>query len=218
NGVYLTEGPWPAKAYFDATRLARARDASLYLDYGFTRPKVISRGAYEQHPGIGGLFFDGEPTPAPGISPEVIPVPLPEPLEQIPADELPPQPEPQARSVPQKNGPESAEVRLGEKPTVNAGAASTPRRNGKRFDLGSKDLRILAGSEAGVQATPAAQPSSVRPVAYQEAGSGTESPKPRPVEKKWTSTKRLGARHESVENPSTPEADRSASGWKGVQR
>src|SRR4029078_5364567 len=34
NGVYLTEGPWPKKAYFDALREARKRDASLYLDYG----------------------------------------------------------------------------------------------------------------------------------------------------------------------------------------
>ncbi|MCE9547578.1 MAG: TolC family protein [Planctomycetia bacterium] len=48
NGVYLAEGPWPAKAYFDAMRLARQRDASLYIDYGYTRPKVFSRGPYEQ--------------------------------------------------------------------------------------------------------------------------------------------------------------------------
>ena len=48
NGVYLAEGPWPGKAYFDARRRARARDASTYMDYGFTQPKVISRGPYEQ--------------------------------------------------------------------------------------------------------------------------------------------------------------------------
>lgn len=49
DGVYLAEGPWPAKAQFDAHRLARSRDASHYLDYGFTRPDVISRGAYLQN-------------------------------------------------------------------------------------------------------------------------------------------------------------------------
>ncbi|HEY1785479.1 MAG TPA: TolC family protein, partial [Pirellulales bacterium] len=49
DGVYLAEGPWPAKAQFDAHRLARQRDASHYLDYGFTRPDVISRGAYLQN-------------------------------------------------------------------------------------------------------------------------------------------------------------------------
>ncbi|MEN6497658.1 MAG: TolC family protein, partial [Thermoguttaceae bacterium] len=38
NGVCLTEGPWPGKAYFDAQRRARARDAGIYLDYGFTKP------------------------------------------------------------------------------------------------------------------------------------------------------------------------------------
>lgn len=48
NGVYLAEGPWPGKAYFDALRRARQRDASTYLDYGFTRPSVISRGPYSQ--------------------------------------------------------------------------------------------------------------------------------------------------------------------------
>ncbi|MCA9240505.1 MAG: TolC family protein, partial [Planctomycetales bacterium] len=48
NGVYLAEGPWPGKAYFDAMRRARQRDASLYLDYGFTRPNVVSRGTHAQ--------------------------------------------------------------------------------------------------------------------------------------------------------------------------
>ena len=48
DGVALAEGPWPAKAYFDALRQARKRDASMYLDYGYTRPNVLSRGPYEQ--------------------------------------------------------------------------------------------------------------------------------------------------------------------------
>lgn len=48
NGVYLAEGPWPGKAYFDALRRARQRDASMYLDYGFTRPNVMSRGPVSQ--------------------------------------------------------------------------------------------------------------------------------------------------------------------------
>jgi outer membrane protein TolC len=48
NGVFLAEGPWPGKAYFDALREARKRDASMYLDYGFTRPNVFSRGPYQQ--------------------------------------------------------------------------------------------------------------------------------------------------------------------------
>jgi len=48
NGVFLAEGPWPGKAHFDALRRARQRDASTYLDYGFTRPNVISRGPHDQ--------------------------------------------------------------------------------------------------------------------------------------------------------------------------
>jgi len=54
NNVLLAEGPWPAKAYFDAHHLARQRSAGKYLDYGYTRPRVISRGTYEQ-------FQDGTP-------------------------------------------------------------------------------------------------------------------------------------------------------------
>lgn len=49
NGVFLAEGPWPGKAYFDAHRRARQRDASLYLDYGHSRPAVFGRGAITQN-------------------------------------------------------------------------------------------------------------------------------------------------------------------------
>jgi hypothetical protein len=48
NGVFLSEGPWPGKAYFDAYRRARQRDASLYLDYRHSKPGVFSRGAITQ--------------------------------------------------------------------------------------------------------------------------------------------------------------------------
>lgn len=61
NGVYLAEGPWPVKAQFDALRRARQRDASTYLDYGFSRPNVISRG---QHAQVYGQPMPQVPTPA----------------------------------------------------------------------------------------------------------------------------------------------------------
>lgn len=74
NGVYLAEGPWPGKAYFDALRRARQRDASMYLDYGYTRPNVMSRGPVSQSLGESGVpmgeVIEGhmmpmdEPTPA----------------------------------------------------------------------------------------------------------------------------------------------------------
>ncbi len=83
NGVYLAEGPWPGKAYFDALREARKRDASTYLDYGFTRPNVISQGPYQQRTGEGsepGGLIDGSyelgPAPEPMNGPtELLPPP-----------------------------------------------------------------------------------------------------------------------------------------------
>jgi outer membrane protein TolC len=88
NGVYLAEGPWPNKAYFDAERMARQRDASYYLNYGYTRPKVISQGPYLQHrddaahaDGVWNemdSFPGDQPHMAPeGLTPEEVPSPLP---------------------------------------------------------------------------------------------------------------------------------------------
>ncbi|MCL2349560.1 MAG: TolC family protein [Planctomycetaceae bacterium] len=48
NNVALAEGPWPGKAQFDAIREARKRDAGHYMNYGFTRPDVMSRGVVQQ--------------------------------------------------------------------------------------------------------------------------------------------------------------------------
>jgi hypothetical protein len=114
NGVYLAEGPWPGKAYFDARRRARARAAATYLDYGFTQPKVISRGPIEQHAGAGaqpadaaaqpaGVRTDTPLPPATGSGqPETVPTPTPEPQpitsEPAPVKSVTPPPaaEPQA--------------------------------------------------------------------------------------------------------------------------
>ncbi len=52
DGVLLMEGPWTQKAYFDARKLARMREKSLYINYGFTRPNVITQGMYRQHTGV----------------------------------------------------------------------------------------------------------------------------------------------------------------------
>ena len=95
----LQEGPWPAKAYYDALSLARQRDASYYFDYGYSRPRVISQGT-EPHASEEVLFpplelpqstviGSGVPTPAdPNSAPgEGLPTeaePLPTPTEAIP--------------------------------------------------------------------------------------------------------------------------------------
>ncbi len=80
NNVQLAEGPWPKKAYWDALGHARERDASYYLDYGWTRPKVISRGPVDQvaepgmleqwQPGAG----DMEQIPTPAGMPDELPM------------------------------------------------------------------------------------------------------------------------------------------------
>ena len=48
NNIALAEGPWPGKAQFDAVRQARKRDAGHYINYGYTRPGVISNGPQRQ--------------------------------------------------------------------------------------------------------------------------------------------------------------------------
>jgi outer membrane protein TolC len=83
NNVYLNEGPWPAKAQFDAHRLARQRDASVYLNYGFTRPDVASQGPVRQMPPDEGSAPDGvessrmEGMPYEATKPEELPSPKP---------------------------------------------------------------------------------------------------------------------------------------------
>ena len=81
NNVYLAEGPWPAKAQFDAHRLARQRDASVYLNYGFTRPDVSSQGPIRQmRPGEEFAPDGAETMPMDGVpheatTPEELPTP-----------------------------------------------------------------------------------------------------------------------------------------------
>ncbi|HEV2969048.1 MAG TPA: TolC family protein [Pirellulales bacterium] len=66
DDVFLAEGPWPGKAYFDAHRLARARDAGMNINYGYSRPSVFSTGPIAQHADFGGdsETVPGTPTPA----------------------------------------------------------------------------------------------------------------------------------------------------------
>lgn len=69
DDVYLAEGPWPGKAYFDAHRLARARDAGIYVNYGWSRPNVFSTGPIEQHEGTGDMAAAGNHANAEQIGP-----------------------------------------------------------------------------------------------------------------------------------------------------
>ena len=68
NNVCLQEGPWPAKAYFDARRRARERDSGHYFNYGFTLPRAVSRGVYAQHQqAYSSMSYDVLPTVHPAM-------------------------------------------------------------------------------------------------------------------------------------------------------
>ncbi len=87
NNVYLQEGPWPEKAQFDAHRLARQRDAAVYLNYGYTRPSVISEGGVRQNPeGMPPALQAPEMLPE-GVPTEALPESLPagQEAEMLPA-------------------------------------------------------------------------------------------------------------------------------------
>ena len=79
NNVLLSEGPWPQKAYWDAVGHARERDSSYYLNYGYSRPRVVSRGPVEQIMGEAEMNADG-----PG---ELLPTPTPTPATKPAAEE-----------------------------------------------------------------------------------------------------------------------------------
>jgi outer membrane protein TolC len=99
NNIELAEGNWPQKAYWDALGLARQRDASYYLNYGWTRPDVVSQGPVDQ--GIGrGMTIEGH-APA-----EVIPAPEPTPAD----DQTAPLPVPMPDAGPAPKSPPAGEL------------------------------------------------------------------------------------------------------------
>jgi len=75
NNIFLAEGPWPEKAYYDALGHARERDASYYLDYGWSRPGVVSQGEIPQH------IVDGEEIIGTMPGAEQIPTPAGQPAD-----------------------------------------------------------------------------------------------------------------------------------------
>lgn len=95
NNIRLEEGLWPDKAYWDAHERARERDAARFLDYGASRPRVISRGELPQITGtanppapirakVGSGVNAPEATPEKTDEPEVIP-----PIKQASASTAP---------------------------------------------------------------------------------------------------------------------------------
>ncbi len=97
NNVKLEEGLWPEKAYWDAHERARERDAATYLAPGASRPKISSRGEYQQDQGTANKQV------SPGRSPGGAPKPQMDKSNETP-ESVPAMPETKQESLPQKAG------------------------------------------------------------------------------------------------------------------
>ncbi|MGQ9576723.1 MAG: TolC family protein [Thermoguttaceae bacterium] len=225
NGVYLAEGPWPAKAYFDARRRARARNAAHYINYGFTQPKVLSRGPMQQHMGEEGLLPQemGLPEEGPTLAPPPVPEGAQAP-EEVPAPKPAPEAMPGGADKPQS--PQPSEVPAPDQAQRNSRAArlatkAKPGQNGRsprdRYDLGSLDLSGLAGKPAEVSPPPADQPSQVQKASYQQAGSPTQGHSPKSFSVSWTAPEPSATIGQPAPGGS-PASGQPASGWKPAQR
>lgn len=203
NDIYLAEGPWPAKAYFDARRRARHADASRFINYGFTQPRIVSQGPISQK-GMDTAPDGSVPVeaslPVGEAKPETIGTP--EPLEggKAPAT--------------RKNSGQRAELRDADGETFRVAPREKMGQNGKTprkgYDLAATDLRGLA-------AKPAPSASPVRVASFDQPVAAPEGVKPSQSASPWKSTGRSAAANEPIANPSSAATDSSASGWKSVQ-
>ncbi len=76
NAITLKEGPWNQKAYWDALERARERDASYFIEYGWTRPNVQRAGPVPQGTGSDAPRGNGNVSTNPSSRPEEVPTPL----------------------------------------------------------------------------------------------------------------------------------------------
>lgn len=206
NGVCFAEGPWTDKAYHDATQHARRRGASRELDYGWTRPEVISQGGiwpngghntdalYPAEPGA--VYENGmeiqvhpmEPTPmnsAPGIIQEYE-SPLSEPLPMPQIDGMSNRVI-HDNSVRQTNYTEPTQPRGREASVANRAVIKTdvsvPKRDVATAPMGSNAARLLGGTRIAAKPIPAATPPQRQPILPSTSGGmdwqklGLEPPK-----------------------------------------
>jgi outer membrane protein TolC len=219
NGVYLAEGPWPGKAYFDARRRSRARAASIPLDYGFTQPKVVSRGPIEQHadgfpadgelPVIEKANQGGQPMPAPA-APEAVPAPRPEPvsLDSVPSEPAAMEP----AIVPTPAKPRAR--------TNDGRTSAAPTQMPTRATRGSRTTAAPTERDEGIIAAPPESSGNREGDGWKRAPNGSAAA--RRVDRDllpagWTVVEKGNSR-ESGQDPPSAAVDWSASGWKRVQR
>jgi len=221
NGIYLAEGPWPAKAYFDARRRARARDAGLYLDYGYTRPAVMGEGPYPQFQNTNGTASStgGSPTEA---HPEELSLPKPnEATPPVPPSKQETLPEPGPSPLPQAGvGPRL--MSAGGMPAVEKrmppSAKAEPQRSTIRVSGAQSSTASAAKVDHEVQ-----QASAETPFDWGNLSLDTPSKSP-PAPATATSTppstgkwKSVSAANSDATSP-TGADDSSAAGWKRAQR
>ncbi len=163
NNIYLSEGAWPEKAYYDALGQARERDASYYMDYGWTRPGVVSQGPV---PGSGASIEGMMVVPGEDFQPyESVPAEV-VPAEQVPAGQ-PTLADPAARDItplsePERRGPISTRP---DGPTLNGPrrAEASPVRS---YNWGTLQLDT---PEVVVQE----EPNALRQATFKQGQAGT---------------------------------------------
>jgi outer membrane protein TolC len=162
NSVYLAEGPWPAKAYFDAEGHAKRRAASFYLDYGWTQPPPVSIG-----PAPRGVYGGGDPPGFEFAHPDAVPAnaePIPTPL---PDSGAPPQPLPAPPA-----GASQLDLAPPSPPSLTGRFDGNP---GVLRTMGRHPSRPTPASHAGVAALPTAyptfQPGGAAAMSYRGLGS-----------------------------------------------
>jgi hypothetical protein len=154
NNIHLAEGPWADKAYWDALENARERDASYYLNYGYTRPGVISQGPVAQgavSEYIGDLPVEGS-NGSEGAS-EQIPTPEPTPaVPPAPGDDAPQEPGPIT------NRPEG--------PTLNAPLRAETQR--ESINVATRQANSFEWGPLGLETPPASDGNQLRQASFAE--------------------------------------------------
>jgi outer membrane protein TolC len=188
NGVAFEEGPWPSKAYWDAQGHARERDASHFLDYGWTRPKVVSRGPVPPAAGmsslrmenlsevVGGAAAEDRREELPGVEPQPTPAgEQPPPQVEEPASPLPaPADRPPAEFAPEQNDPNLRALPEAKARTNFKSAAGNPLRGAR----GTKsDVRLTQHQEPiprGDSESHSTNQSDRSPPRFAPGGTGTQ--------------------------------------------
>lgn len=146
SNVHLAEGPWPQKAYDDAMGLARQRDASTYLNYGWSRPSVVSQGPAP----LGSPSMETIEESVIEMPEELIPTPA-EVLPEVPAGEMG-----KAHVVPNTdsaNGPEliSPVVRAGDRDATMGGTDGGRKKGSSSSILSNSPAAIGSGTAPAIK-------------------------------------------------------------------